>query len=45
VTTKKAGTPTGFPAEQPALLTLIWIAVILAVSIPLGVRQYRSVSR
>jgi ABC-2 type transport system permease protein len=37
--------PTGFPAEQPALLTLIWIAIILAVFIPLGVRRYRSVSR
>ena len=37
--------PTGFPAEQPALLTLVWIAIILAVFIPLGVRRYRSVSR
>src|SRR3990172_4674406 len=32
----------GFPAEQPVLLSLIWAAVILAVFIPLGVRRYRS---
>ena len=36
---------TGLPAEQPLLLTLVWVAVILAVFIPLGVRRYRSVSR
>jgi ABC-2 type transport system permease protein len=35
----------GFPAEQPILLTLIWIAVILAAFVPLGVRRYRSMSR
>ena len=37
--------PTGIPAEQPALLTLIWIGITLAVFIPLGVRRYRPVSR
>ena len=37
--------PTGFPAEQPVLLTLIWVAVILAIFIPLAVRRYRSISR
>ncbi|MBA2489707.1 MAG: ABC transporter permease [Chloroflexi bacterium] len=36
---------TGFPAEQPILLTLIWIAIILAIFVPLGVRRYRSISR
>lgn len=35
----------GFPAEQPVLLTLIWVAVMLAVFIPLAVRKYRSISR
>ena len=35
----------GFPAENPILLTLVWIAVLLAVFIPLGVRSYRNISR
>jgi ABC-2 type transport system permease protein len=35
----------GFPAEQPILLSLIWSAIILAVFIPLGIRRYRSTSR
>ena len=35
----------GLPAEQPILVTLMWVAIILAVFIPLGVRKYRSVSR
>lgn len=35
----------GFPAEQPILLTLIWVAVMLAVFVPLAVRKYRSISR
>lgn len=35
----------GFPAEHPALLTLIWIAVIVAVFAPLAVLRYRSMSR
>jgi ABC-2 type transport system permease protein len=38
----KAGS---FPSEHPVLLTLIWIAVILAIFAPLGVRRYRSMSR
>jgi ABC-2 type transport system permease protein len=33
------------PSQQPILITLIWVAVILGVFIPLGVRKYRSVSR
>ena len=36
---------TGLPAEQPILVTLGWIAIILAAFIPLGVRRYRSMSR
>jgi len=35
----------GFPAEQPILLTLIWVVVLLAVFAPLGVRRYRLMSR
>jgi ABC-2 type transport system permease protein len=37
--------PTGFPAEQPLLLSLIWIAALLVLFITLGVRRYRSISR
>ena len=35
----------GFPAEHPVLLTLLWVAVMLAVFVPLAVRRYRSISR
>jgi len=35
---------TGFPAEHPVLLTLIWVVVIIAVFAPLGVRKYRSLN-
>jgi ABC-2 type transport system permease protein len=35
----------GFPAENPILLTLVWIAVLLAIFAPLGVRSYRNISR
>jgi ABC-2 type transport system permease protein len=35
----------GFPAEHPVLLTLIWVAILLAVFAPLAVRRYRSISR
>jgi ABC transporter DrrB family efflux protein len=35
----------GFPAEHPVLLTLIWVVVLVAVFAPLGVRRYRSMSR
>ena len=33
------------PSQQPVLVTLIWIAVIVAIFAPLGVRRYRSMSR
>ena len=36
---------TGLPNEQPVLVTLLWVVVILAVFVPLGIRKYRSVSR
>ena len=35
----------GFPAENSILLTLIWVAVLLAIFMPLGVWRYRSMSR
>ncbi|MBA2447341.1 MAG: ABC transporter permease [Chloroflexi bacterium] len=35
----------GFPAEHPILLTLIWVAVLIAVFAPLAVRRYTSMSR
>jgi ABC-2 type transport system permease protein len=35
----------GFPAENPILLTLIWVAVLLAIFAPLGIWRYRSMSR
>jgi ABC-2 type transport system permease protein len=34
-----------FPAENPVLLTLIWVVILVAVFAPLGVRRYRSMSR
>jgi ABC-2 type transport system permease protein len=35
----------GFPAENPILLTLVWVALLLVIFIPLGVRSYRNISR
>ena len=34
-----------FPSENPVLVTLVWIALILAVFAPLAVRRYRSLNR
>jgi ABC transporter DrrB family efflux protein len=34
-----------FPAENPVLVTLLWIVVIVAVFAPLAVMRYRSISR
>jgi ABC transporter DrrB family efflux protein len=34
-----------FPAQQPILVTLIWVVVIVGVFGPLGVRRYRSMNR
>ncbi|CAN5342815.1 ABC transporter permease [soil metagenome] len=34
-----------FPAEHPVILTLIWIAIIIGIFAPLGVKKYRSLSR
>jgi ABC transporter DrrB family efflux protein len=34
-----------FPAENAALVTILWVVAIIAVVGPLGVRRYRSMSR
>jgi ABC transporter DrrB family efflux protein len=34
-----------FPSQNPVLVTLVWVVVIIAVFGPLGVRRYRSMSR
>jgi len=34
-----------FPSQNPVLVTVIWVAVIIAIFGPLGVRRYRSMSR
>ncbi|HEY7591446.1 MAG TPA: ABC transporter permease [Candidatus Limnocylindrales bacterium] len=36
---------TGFPAENPVLVTVLWVVVIIAIFGPLSVRRYRSMSR
>ena len=36
---------TSFPSQNPILVTLLWVAVIVAVFGTLGVRRYRSMSR
>jgi ABC-2 type transport system permease protein len=35
----------GFPAQEPVLVTLIWVVAIIAIFGPLGVRRYRLMSR
>lgn len=35
----------GFPAENPILLTIVWVGVLLAIFVPLAVRSYRNISR
>jgi ABC-2 type transport system permease protein len=35
----------GFPAEHPIEMTLIWIVIIVAIFAPLAVARYRSMSR
>jgi ABC-2 type transport system permease protein len=34
-----------FPSQNPVLVTLVWVVVIIAVFGPLGVRKYRSLNR
>jgi ABC-2 type transport system permease protein len=35
----------GLPSQEPILVTLGWVVLIIAVFAPLGVRRYRSMSR
>lgn len=35
----------GFPADHPIFVTLAWVAIIVIVFTPLGVRKYQSISR
>jgi ABC-2 type transport system permease protein len=34
-----------FPSQNPILVTLIWVVVVIGIFGPLGVRRYRSMSR
>jgi hypothetical protein len=34
-----------FPSEHPVLMTVIWVAIMIAVFAPLGVRKFRTISR
>jgi ABC transporter DrrB family efflux protein len=34
-----------FPGQNPILVTLMWVVVIIGIFAPLGVRRYRSMSR
>jgi ABC-type polysaccharide/polyol phosphate export permease len=34
-----------FPSEHPYLLSILWIAAILVVFVPLGIRRYRAIDR
>jgi hypothetical protein len=43
--TENPSRPKVFPAENPILLTLVWIAVLLAIFVPLAVRGYGNISR
>ncbi len=36
---------TGFPAEHPILLTLMWVVIIAGIFAPMAVARYRSMSR
>lgn len=35
----------GLPGAQPALVTVLWVIVIIAIFLPVGVRRYQSLSR
>jgi ABC transporter DrrB family efflux protein len=36
---------TGLAAEQPVLVTIAWVIIIVAIFLPTGVRRYRNLSR
>jgi ABC transporter DrrB family efflux protein len=38
-------TSDSFPSQNPVLVTVAWVVVVIAIFAPLGVRRYRSMSR
>jgi ABC transporter DrrB family efflux protein len=34
-----------FPSQNPILVTLLWVVVVIAIFAPLGIRRYRNLSR
>jgi ABC-2 type transport system permease protein len=34
-----------FPSQNPILVTLVWVVVVIAIFAPLGIRRYRNLSR
>jgi ABC-type multidrug transport system permease subunit len=34
-----------FPSQNPVLVTLVWVVVVIAIFAPLGIRRYRNLSR
>lgn len=40
-TSPAAPPPQGWPLQHPVIYTLIWIAIILVVFVPLATRQYK----
>jgi ABC-2 type transport system permease protein len=37
--------PTAWPLQNPVLYTLIWVVIIMAIFVPLSVRQYKRAAR
>jgi ABC-2 type transport system permease protein len=37
--------PTAWPLQNPILYTLIWVAILLAIFVPISVRQYKRAAR
>jgi ABC transporter DrrB family efflux protein len=35
----------GLPSEQPILVTIVWVVIIVAIFTPLSVKKYQSISR
>jgi ABC-2 type transport system permease protein len=34
-----------FPSQNPILVTLVWVVIVIAIFAPLGIRRYRNLSR
>jgi hypothetical protein len=37
--------PTAWPLQNPILYTLIWVVIIMAIFVPLSIRQYKRAAR